>query len=125
MKLEELKYSTAHVWVAPQSGEALIGITDHAQNELADIVFVELPKVGKQLKPGEPWGSVESIKSNSDLLSPLTCEVIEVNATLKDKPATLNEDPYEKGWIIRIRINNPDELNMLMDFEAYQKFTQD
>jgi glycine cleavage system H protein len=124
MKPEELKYSADHVWVAVQKDEAMLGITDHAQNELADIVFIELPKPGKKLKPGETWGNVESIKSNSDLLSPLTCEILELNEKLKDQPSTLNQDPFGKGWIVRIKIMDPDELSMLMDFAAYQKYIQ-
>jgi glycine cleavage system H protein len=124
MKPEELKYSADHLWLAVRDGEATVGISDHAQKELADIVFIELPETGKQLKSGDLLSSIESMKSNSDLLSPVSGEIIEVNEALRDSPETINEEPYGKGWIVRIRIANPEELNDLLDFGAYQKHTE-
>ena len=118
---ETLKYSADHLWVAVEGDEARIGITDHAQKELADVVFVELPQTGAAFKRGDPFGSIESVKSVADLLAPLTGEVTAVNDELTNKPETINAAPYGEGWLVRIRFSKPEELGSLMDFEAYQK----
>ena len=123
MPEETLKYTEDHLWVDAQAGEARVGITDHAQRELADVVFVELPATGAQLQRGEAFGSIESVKSVADLLAPLTGEVVAVNAELKNTPEIVNQSPYGEGWLVRIRYSDPKELDALMSFEAYQKHT--
>jgi glycine cleavage system H protein len=124
MNPEKLKYTEDHLWVAVEDGEARIGITDHAQKELEDVVFVELPEVGKRYAQGEVFGTIESVKSVSDLPAPLSGEVIETNGTLKGQPELVNREPYGQGWLIRIRLDNPAELGGLMDHPAYQRHIQ-
>ena len=106
---EELLYSRSHEWVRLQGGEATVGITDHAQEALNDIVYVELPKVGQSFGQEEEFGVVESVKSVSDLYMPIAGEVIAVNTGLDDKPETLNEDPYGAGWLVRVRVKDPGQ----------------
>lgn len=118
---EELLYSKSHEWVRLQGGEATIGITDHAQEALNDIVYVELPKVGQSFAQEEEFGVVESVKSVSDLYMPLAGEVVAVNTSLDDKPETLNEDPYGAGWLLRIRLKDPAQAKHLLSAAAYQK----
>lgn len=118
---EELLYSKSHEWVRLQGGEATIGITDHAQEALNDIVYVELPKVGQSFGPEEEFGVVESVKSVSDLYMPIAGEVIAVNTGLDDKPETLNEDPYGSGWLIRVRVKDPAQAKQLLSAAAYRK----
>lgn len=124
MSPEELKYTEDHLWVAVEDGEVRIGITDHAQKELEDVVFVELPEVGKRYAQGEVFGTIESVKSVSDLPAPLSGEVIETNGALKGQPELVNREPYGQGWLIRIRLDNPAELDGLMDHPAYQRHIQ-
>lgn len=118
---EDLLYSKSHEWVRLQGGEATIGITDHAQEALNDIVYVELPKVGQAFGPEEEFGVVESVKSVSDLYMPIAGEVIAVNTDLDDKPETLNEDPYGAGWLLRIRVKDPAQAKQLLSAAAYRK----
>jgi glycine cleavage system H protein len=118
---EELLYSRSHEWVRLQGGEATIGITDHAQEALNDIVYVELPKVGQSFGQEEEFGVVESVKSVSDLFMPIAGEVIAVNTDLDDKPETLNEDPYGAGWLVRIRVKDAAQARQLLSAAAYQK----
>ncbi len=114
---DHLRYRDSHEWIDPATG--IVGITDHAQHELTDVVFVELPKVGAKFKAGDHVAVVESVKAASDIYAPVSGEVIEVNATLSDNPALLNTDPHGSGWIFKLAIAEPTELNALMDAAAY------
>jgi glycine cleavage system H protein len=116
-----LKYAESHEWARAEGDVAVIGITDHAQHELGDIVYVELPSVGTTVEAGKPFGSVESVKTASDLLAPVSGEVIEVNEALSDASETVNTDPHNAGWMIKIRMSNPAELDGLLDAEGYSK----
>jgi len=117
------RYTREHEWVVDNgSGTATIGITDHAQELLTDIVFVELPAVGKQVRQLEPVAVVESVKSVSDVYSPVSGEVTEVNQKLEQSPELINQDPYGKGWIARLKMANPAELPELMEAAAYEAF---
>jgi glycine cleavage system H protein len=122
---DDLKYTREHEWCRIQGSRAVIGITDHAQDALGDIVYVELPDVGDPVKKGESFGVVESTKAVSELFSPVTGKVVEVNDPLSDAPETINEDPYEEGWMIQVEITNPAELTDLLDAAGYQKFVED
>jgi glycine cleavage system H protein len=119
---ENLKYTKEHEWVRVENDSiGVVGITDYAQSELGDIVYVELPQIGKQVKQLEPFGTIEAVKAVSDLFSPLSGEVIEVNEKLKDSPDLINKDPYGEGWIIKIKISDLSELNNLLSAEDYKK----
>ena len=118
---ENYRYTKEHEWVAIEGDRATIGITDHAQNELGDIVYVDLPRAGDAVAADKTMGSVESVKAVSDIYSPVTGEVIEVNTTLPDKLEILSTDPYTEGWIAKIRITDDSNLGNLLDFAAYQK----
>lgn len=121
----DLRYTKSHEWVrVDDEGIATIGITDHAQELLGDLVFVELPEVGGELGAGAECAVVESVKAASDVYSPLTGEVIEVNEVLADAPETINQDAYEDGWIFRIRMAAPEELNALMDADSYAEYSE-
>ena len=124
MKPEDLKYTKNHIWAYVDGDTAVAGITDYAQQELGDIVFVELPEVGKEVKMDEAVGTIESVKSVSDIEAPLSGKITEVNKILEDAPETINKDPYGEGWIFKMTISNPDEINSLMDLESYNKFTE-
>ena len=118
---KDLKYSAEHEWVKQEDGKVRIGITDHAQSELGDIVFVELPEVGDDIEAEEPFGSVESVKTVSELYAPVTGKVVEVNEELEDSPEFVNESPYEKAWMIVVEPSDEGELSQLMDADAYDK----
>lgn len=118
---KELKYSEEHEWVKNEEGKMRIGITDFAQDELGDIVFVELPQVGDEVAADEPFGSVESVKTVSELYAPISGKVVEVNENLEDSPEFVNESPYEKAWMVVIEPTDEAELEKLMDAEAYGK----
>jgi len=119
---ENLKYTKEHEWVRVENDSiGVVGITDYAQSELGDIVYVELPQIGKQVKQLEPFGTIEAVKAVSDLFSPLSGEVIEVNEKLKNSPDLINKDPYGEGWIIKIKIGDLSELNNLLSAEDYKK----
>ena len=121
----ELKYTKSHEWVrTDDEGVATVGITDHAQELLGDLVFVELPEVGTELGAGAECAVVESVKAASDVYSPVTGEVVEANELLADSPETINQDAYEEGWIYRIRLSAPDELDALMDADAYAEYAE-
>jgi len=122
MQPEDLKYSRSHEWVRADEGLATIGITDHAQSELGDIVFLELPEVGASVLKGMMFGSIESVKTVSDLPSPVSGEVVEVNGDLVDAPEQINEDPYHAGWMIIVKLEDPSDLGDLMSSEEYQSF---
>ncbi|NOG32020.1 glycine cleavage system protein GcvH [Halomonas sp. TBZ9] len=114
-----LHYAPSHEWVLDnQDGTVTIGITDHAQEALGDVVFVELPEVGNTLSKGEEFGVIESVKAASDLYAPVNGKVIEVNEELEDSPETVNESPYENGWIMKVRLDS--SIDDLLDAEAYQ-----
>jgi glycine cleavage system H protein len=119
----DLLYSKSHEWVRVQGGEATIGITDHAQEALNDIVYVELPKVGQSFALEQEFGVVESVKSVSDLYMPIAGEVIAVNSALEDAPETLNDDPYGDGWLIRIKVKDAAQAKQLLSADAYVKET--
>src|SRR2546423_14065586 len=117
----DLKYLKSHEWARIQGNEATVGITDHAQHELTDVVFVELPDVGKKVKAGQACAVVESVKTASDIYSPLSGEVTAVNKSVVDNPALVNSDPYTGGWFYKLKIADGNEANNLMSPEAYQK----
>lgn len=114
------RFTATHEWALKQNDLICIGITNHAQQALGDIVFVELPTVGSQLKAGQEFGVIESVKAASDLYSPLSGEVIAINDALKTSPETINQDPYEKGWLVKIKPSNPTEWDGLLDENAYE-----
>jgi len=114
-----LKYTTDHEWALVVGNIATIGITDHAQSELGDIVFVDLPKVGDQTKTGESIGTIEAVKTVAEIYSPLSGEIIEVNSALADSAASMNQDAYGQGWIAKIRLSDPAEVNQLLDADGY------
>jgi glycine cleavage system H protein len=118
---EDLKYTDTHEWVKIKDDAAIIGITDHAQSELTDIVFAELPEVGKKVVKGDELCVVESVKSVSEIYTPLTGVVKKVNTILEDAPETINQSPYDKGWLVEIKMENIDEANSLHDAESYRK----
>ncbi len=116
----DLKYAKSHEWVRVNDDVATVGITDHAQHELTDVVFVELPEVGRKVKAGDSCAVVESVKTASDIYSPVSGEVIEVNQAVVDDPALVNSEPYEDGWFYRIKLSNPAELAALLGPEQYK-----
>ncbi len=118
---QNLKYSKEHEWVLVENGVATVGITDYAQGQLGDIVFVDVQTEGETLPQGEVFGAIEAVKTVADAFMPVSGEVVEVNAALESEPQLVNQDPYGKGWIIRVKLSNPDEVNALMDAEAYGK----
>lgn len=117
-------YSKEHEWVKKEDGKVRIGITDFAQDELGDIVFVELPEIGDSLELEEPFGSVESVKTVSELYAPVSGKVVEVNEELEDSPELVNESPHEKAWMIVIELENEADLEELLDAKAYQEFIE-
>jgi glycine cleavage system H protein len=119
------RYTTEHEWIKPQGDSYLVGITAFAQDQLGDIVYVELPKVGDQVEAGKAFGVIESVKTASDLYAPITGEVIEVNSDLVDQPQQVNEDPYERGWMIKLRPADSTQLENLLTAEQYAEQTGD
>ncbi len=119
---ENVKYSSDHEWVRVEGNEAYVGITDFAQGELGEIVFVDVTTEGENLGSGEVFGSIEAVKTVSDLMMPVAGEVLEVNAKLEDAPELVNSDPFGNGWIIRIAVQNADELSGLMSAAEYKEF---
>ena len=115
-----VKYTSEHEWIRVEGNEAFVGITDYAQSELGEIVFVDVDTVGETIGQGEVFGSVEAVKTVSDLNMPVEGEVLEFNETLNDKPELVNNDPYGEGWMIRISIKDKAQLDTLMDADAYQ-----
>jgi len=116
---EELQYTRSHEWVRTEGDTATIGITDHAQDELGDIVFVELPEEGVTFDAGDSFGTVESVKAVSDLYTPVGGEVVEVNEALSDSPEKINEDPYGEGWIVKIQVSGKGDLLSASDYEQF------
>lgn len=123
--LKDLKYAESHEWVKVEGDSATIGITDHAQDHLGDVVYVELPEVGNSVKQGEGFGAVESVKATSDVYSPVSGKVVEVNEELTPSPGLVNASPYEGGWIMKVELSNKDELNSLLDSDQYSKFCEE
>lgn len=120
-----LRYAESHEWVLDNAdGTVTIGISDHAQQSLGDVVFVELPEVGRSLERNEEFGVIESVKAASDLYAPVSGEIIEVNDALEDAPETVNEAPYEDGWIMKVRIGDDASLDHLLDADGYRAVTQ-
>ncbi|TMQ59821.1 MAG: glycine cleavage system protein GcvH [Candidatus Eisenbacteria bacterium] len=118
---KELRYTKEHEWVRVRGQEAEVGITDFAQGELGDVVFVELPNVGERVTQMKSFGTIDAVKTVSDLFAPVSGEVVAINTDLKDNPALINQSPYEKGWMIRIRVASPAEVDSLLSAEAYEK----
>lgn len=121
----DLRYSDEHVWAKVEGNNVRVGITDFAQSELGDIVFVELPEIGDEVEADEPFGSVESVKTVSELYAPINGKVLEVNEELDDSPEFVNESPYEKAWMIVIEPSNLSEVDNLMSAEDYEKMTSE
>jgi glycine cleavage system H protein len=117
------KYTKDHEWIRLSGAEAEVGITDYAQKQLGDVVYVELPEVGRKVRQGEAFGTIESVKAVSELFSPASGEVISVNSSLPDSPETVNKDPHNT-WMIRLRLDNPDETSGLLDGAQYADFTK-
>jgi len=118
---EDLRYTKTHEWVSVKDDVARVGITDHAQSELTDIVFVELPEIGKEVKQGDELCVVESVKSVSEIYAPLTGKVTAVNKDLEDTPEKINQSPYDEGWLVEIKVTDPKELETLLSPEDYKK----
>ena len=117
-----LRYSKDHEWIKVEGDIAIIGITDHAQNELGDIVFVEVETVGETLEANEKFGTIEAVKTVSDLFLPVNGEIIDFNEDLDAEPELINSDPYGKGWVIKLKMSNPAEVDDLLDADAYKEF---
>lgn len=121
---QDSRYAKSHEYIHVEGDVGTIGITDYAQKELGDVVFVELPQVGTELELGDELGSIESVKAVSELFSPVSGEVVEVNGALAEKPDLVNSDPYGDGWMIRIRVTDPTELDELMTAEDYEDYVK-
>jgi glycine cleavage system H protein len=122
---EDLKYHKEHDWARIEGDTAVLGITWYAQDALGEIVHLEAPSAGESVAAGESYGEVESVKAVSDLIAPLTGEILEVNETLADAPETINEDPYGAGWLIKIRLADPAEVDGLLDADAYRRVLEE
>jgi glycine cleavage system H protein len=121
---EDLHYSKDHEWVRVEGDVAIVGITDYAQNSLGDVVYVELPKNGETFAANESFGSVESVKAVSEVFSPVSGSVVQVNESLNDEPEKVNSDPYGEGWMIRLKMENPGEVDSLLTAAEYEDFTK-
>jgi len=121
---EDLHYSKDHEWVRVDGGEAVIGITDYAQNSLGDVVYVELPKTGEEFAAHQSFGSVESVKAVSEVFTPIAGAVVKINEALADEPETVNSDPYGEGWMIRLKMTNPSAVDSLLTAAEYEDFTK-
>lgn len=118
---ENLKYTKDHEWLRVEGGEGYIGITDFAQSELGDVVYVEVETVGETIEKEEAFGTIEAVKTVSDMFMPVTGEVIEFNAALETEPELINKDPYGEGWVVKINITKPEEINELLSSDRYQE----
>lgn len=121
MEPSDRRYTKEHEWIRVEGGEAVVGITDYAQNQLGDVVFVELPAVGRALARAEAFGVVESVKSVADLYAPIAGTVVAVNEALTAAPEEVNHSPYDEGWMVRLKLDNPADVESLMDSEAYER----
>ncbi|MGM7634231.1 glycine cleavage system protein GcvH [Bacillus sp. Hm123] len=122
---KELRYSKEHEWIKTEGEQVRIGITEFAQSELGDIVFVELPSVGDEIKANEPFGSVESVKTVSELYAPISGKVVEVNEDLDDSPELVNESPYEKAWMVVVEVSDASQVDGLMTAEQYEEMVKE
>ncbi len=118
---ENLKYTKDHEWIKVEGNIGTIGITDHAQGELGDVVYIDIPDPEAQLNTGDSFGTIEAVKTVADLYAPVSGKITEVNTALNDAPETVNNDPYDGGWMIKLELSNPDELNDLLDVNAYKE----
>lgn len=118
---EELKYLSTHEWARAEGDVITVGITDHAQDAMGDLVYIEVPELGQQLSAGEEAGVVESVKAASDIYAPVSGEIVAVNEGLEEEPELVNQDPYGDGWMFQIKVSDPGELDALLDAEAYQQ----
>ena len=121
---EDLHYSKDHEWVRVDGDQAIIGITDYAQNSLGDVVYVELPKAGEEFAANEPFGSVESVKAVSEVFTPIAGTVVTINEALADDPENVNSDPYGQGWMVRLKMSNPGAVDSLLTAAEYEDFTK-
>jgi len=121
---EELRYTKDHEWIRLEGGRGTVGITDFAQDSLGDVVFVELPAVGRKVSQSQTFGVIESVKTASDLFSPAAGEVIAINEALADKPELVNDDPYGEGWMVRLRLDNASATNELRDAKSYRELVE-
>jgi glycine cleavage system H protein len=122
---EDYLYSKDHEWISVQENVGTIGITDYAQHELGDVVYVDLPEVGDTFEDGDPFGSVESVKAVSEVFCPISGEIIEVNSKLEESPELINQSPHQNAWMIKVRLNNPEELKELLSAEEYEEYLQE
>lgn len=122
--LDDRRYADSHEWVKLDGDIATVGISDYAQHAMGDITYVDMPEEGDEVTKGEDFGAVESVKAASDLISPVSGEVVEINEELEDKPELLNEDPYA-NWIIKVKVSDPSEMDSLLDAEAYKKICEE
>jgi len=117
---ETLKYTKEHEWVRIEGNTATVGITDHAQGELGDIVYVDIPDAGASVKQGDVFGTIEAVKTVADLFAPVSGTILEFNAAVNDTPESINDDPYGAGWIIKVELSNPEEVGGLLDVASYK-----
>ncbi len=122
---KEFRYTNDHEWILVEDGTGTVGITDHAQDELGDVVYVELPEVGTKLEAGAVMGTIESVKAVADLFAPVSGEVTAVNEALEDEPELVNSSPHEAGWMVKLALSDPGELEKLMTAEAYEEYLQE
>ena len=125
MVLNDLLYTETHEWLKVKDDIVTIGITDYAQHELGDIVYMELPEVGDEVTKGESFGSIEAVKAVEDINSPVSGEVLEINSILEDTPETINQSAFEEGWIVKIKLSDPSELEGLLNSEAYKAIIEE
>jgi len=118
---QSLKYTKEHEWVREDGDTVTVGITDHAQGELGDIIFVEFPEIGRKIQKDEPFGTIEAVKTVADLFAPISGTVIEINETLDDSPESVNQDPYGDGWMVKVSVSEAGELDSLMSAGQYQE----
>ena len=123
MYYKKFKFTKDHEWLNLQEDSAIVGITDYAQSQLGDIVFVEMPELSAKLTASESFGAIEAVKTVADLFAPVSGKVIEINENLDSSPDLVNSDPYNEGWIVKLKINNNDEIKELMNYDEYQEFT--
>ncbi len=123
--MKDLKFTKEHEWVKVDGDTVTVGLSDYAQKELGDVVFVELPAVGDTLAKGDACSNIESVKAVSDVYTPVSGEITEANEALEDAPESINNSPYEEGWILKIKLDSPEELEELMDYDAYQKYLEE
>jgi glycine cleavage system H protein len=122
---EAVRYQQSHEWARQDGDLVVVGISDYAQDSLGDVVYVEFPEIGTSMKKGDPFGVIESVKAASDVYMPVSGEIVEVNEVLEDNPGTVNEAPFDAGWLMKIKPSDPSELDSLMTAEAYKRYTEE